>query len=294
MSTKAQVPNDDIEQRRVLRLNEQITSTTTGCTVQWACVDKQLTGKCIEYHNDQWFEFTPLVSGRYYVNIGGQQCRDTRGVQLVVLTGKPCQPATYRVLSCTSLGSQDDVFVTLDSLQAGQPYLLEVDGYLKDFCQFALAVSERPQGRPAADEPPLSSVAPTDAKVVQLHWTLPDSLGSVNRFRVVRREAAQFRSQPLATLEVGRTTYGTSDQSYSYTDTLTAPGRYLYQVVAEAPNNAPPTLLQQQWVAYVQRMPTSTSRQATSRQRDSRTMVQWQRRQHQARLKHLSTTGKRK
>ncbi|MBW3130368.1 hypothetical protein [Hymenobacter profundi] len=294
LTATAQVPNDDIEKRRVLRLNEQVTSTTTSCTVQWACVDEKLTGKCIEYHNDQWFEFTPSVSGRYYVNISGQKCRDTRGVQLVVLTGTPCQPATYRVLSCTSLGSQDDVFVMLDSLQAGQPYLLDVDGYLKDFCQFALAISQQPQGRPAAAEPSLSSAVPTDARVVQLHWTLPDSLGSTTRFQVVRREAAEFRSQPLAALEVGRTTYGGSDQSYSYTDTLTAPGRYLYQIVAEAPNNAPPLLLQQQWVAYVQRMPSAAKKQAATRQRDSRTMMQWQRRQHQARLKHLSTTEKRK
>ena len=43
--------------------------------------------------------------------MGGQNCRDVRGVPLVVLTGQPCQPATYRVLSCASLGTQDDVFV---------------------------------------------------------------------------------------------------------------------------------------------------------------------------------------
>ena len=67
----AQVPNDNIENRRVLQAGETITSSTTGCTVQRACVDERLTGKCIEYHNDQWFEFTPTISGRYFVNIGG-------------------------------------------------------------------------------------------------------------------------------------------------------------------------------------------------------------------------------
>ncbi|RZK33041.1 MAG: hypothetical protein EOO57_14025, partial [Hymenobacter sp.] len=53
----AQVANDNIENRRLLRAEETITSTTTGCTVQPSCVDERLTGKCIEYHNDQWFEF---------------------------------------------------------------------------------------------------------------------------------------------------------------------------------------------------------------------------------------------
>jgi len=291
LTATAQVPNDDIAQRRVLRIGEQVTSTTTGCTVQWACVDEKLTGKCITYHNDQWFEFTPPTAGRYYVNIGGQRCRDTRGVQLVVLTGTPCQPATYHILSCTSLGSQDDVFVTLDSLQAGQPYLLDVDGYLKDFCEFSLAVSTQPKGQPAAAEPSLSSVAPSDTRAVTLQWALPDSLAGASQFQVLRREAAQFRSQELATLDVSRTTYGTNSRDFSYTDTLTVPGRYLYQIVAKTPNNAPPALLQQQWVAYVQRMPNAAKKQAAAK-RDARLTEQWQRRQHQSRLKHLSPTRK--
>ncbi|RZK31265.1 MAG: hypothetical protein EOO57_16600, partial [Hymenobacter sp.] len=108
--THAQVANDNIENRRPLRAEETITSSTVGCTVQASCVDERLTGRCIEYHNDQWFEFRPPTAGTYFVNIGGQRCRDVRGVQLVVLTGTPCEPATYRVLSCTSLGTQDDLF----------------------------------------------------------------------------------------------------------------------------------------------------------------------------------------
>lgn len=233
LGARAQAPNDNIENRRVLGLNETVTSNTTGCTVQWACVDEQLTGKCIEYHNDQWFEFTPRASGRYYVNIGGQQCRDTRGVQLVVLTGEPCQPATYRVLSCTSLGSQDDVFVTLDSLRAGQPYLLDVDGYLKDFCQFTLAVSDQPRGVPALAPPQVASVAASASAVVTLRWTLPDSVGAPRGFRVLRREAAAFRADEVAAVPVPRTTYGTTRPEYTWTDTLARPGRYLYQVVTD-------------------------------------------------------------
>ena len=87
-AARAQVANDNIENRRVLRAEELVTSSTTDCTVQRSCVDERLTGKCIEYHNDQWFEFTPTTSGRYFINIGGQKCRDVRGVQLVVLTGQ--------------------------------------------------------------------------------------------------------------------------------------------------------------------------------------------------------------
>jgi len=283
----AQVTNDDIVRRRVLRAGETVTSNTTDCTVQWNCVDEKLTGKCIEYHNDQWFEFTPPTSGRYYVNISGQQCRDTRGVQLVVLTGTPCEPATYRVLSCASLGNQDDVFVTLDSLQAGRPYLLDVDGYLKDFCQFSLQVSDKPHGLPAVAAPPLSSVPPTREKVVRLHWSLPDSLGTATHFRVLRREVAAFRATKRATLLVSRTTYGSNAQDFTWTDTLTAPGRYLYQVVAEAPNNAPALLLQQ-WYAYSRLMPTYEEQKRAAGERNSRSITHWERKQHRARLKRLS------
>jgi hypothetical protein len=246
------VANDNIENRRVLRLEETVASNTTGCTVQRSCVDERLTGKCIEYHNDQWFEFTPKTAGHYFVNIGGQKCRDVRGVQLVVLTGQPCQPATYRVLSCTSLGTQDDVFVTLDSLRVGQPYLLDVDGYLKDFCQFSLQVSQTAAGMPVSYFPPSPTrLLPTASRVVELSWTLPDSLARAPASRVMRREIHQYRSTEVRRVPVRHDTYGWPTTSYSVTDTLPGPGIYDYQIVTERAENGPAaTRLRQWWYAY--------------------------------------------
>ena len=248
----AQASNDNIENRRRLRAEETVTSNTTGCTVQRTCVDERLTGKCIEYHNDQWFEFTPKVAGRYFVNIGGQKCRDVRGVQLVILTGQPCQPATYRVLSCTSLGTQDDVFVTLDSLRAGQPYLLDVDGYLKDFCQFTLQVSQTATGMPVSYFPPSPTrLLPTASRVVELSWTLPDSLANAPACRVMRREIHQYRSTEVHYVPVRRDTYGRPVLSYSVTDSLPGPGIYDYQVVTSRGENGPAAArLRQWWYAY--------------------------------------------
>ena len=248
----AQVPNDNIENRRVLRLEETITSSTTGCTVQRGCVDERLTGKCIEYHNDQWFEFTPRTAGQYFINVGGQKCRDVRGVQLVVLTGQPCQPATYRVLSCTSLGTQDDVFVTLDSLRAGQPYLLDVDGYLKDFCQFTLQVSRTAAGMPVSYfHPSPTRLLPTASRVVELSWTLPDSLASAPACRLMRREIHQYRSTEVRRVPVRRDTYGRPETSYAVTDTLPGPGIYDYQMVTVRVDSGPAaTRLRQWWYAY--------------------------------------------
>ena len=249
LPARAQVPNDDIEHRRRLQAEETVTSSTTGCTVQWSCVDERLTGKCIEYHNDQWFEFQPPAAGTYYANVGSQHCRDVRGVQLVVLTGTPCQPATYRVLSCTSLGTQDDLFVVLPDLQAGQPYLLNVDGYLKDYCNFTLQLSRQARGVPAAVPPAAPTTAPDVSRLVQLHWTLPDSLATARACRVLRREQHEARAHELAQVPVARTTLGQPQTSYQRPDTLAAPGIYLYQVVAES-EAGPPVLLQQRWVTY--------------------------------------------
>ena len=246
-----QVPNDNIENRRQLQAEETITSTTTGCTVQPSCVDERLTGKCIEYHNDQWFEFRPPTVGTYFVNIGGQHCRDVRGVQLVVLTGTPCQPATYRILSCTSLGTQDDLFITLPNLQAGQPYLLDVDGYLKDYCRFTLQVSGQARGMPAEPVPGIPATAPGTSRIIELAWEVPDTLVAATHCRVLRRTQNGFRASEIRWVPLTRNVYGTRRASYTLTDTLPGVGQYLYQIVAESDDPAaPPTFLKQQWVGY--------------------------------------------
>ncbi len=250
--SRAQCPNDDLENRWLLRLEETVAASTTGCTVQRRCVDERLTGKCIEYHNDQWFEFTPPAAGRYFVNIGGQQCRDVRGVQLVVLSGQPCQPATYRILSCTSLGTQDDVFVTLDSLAAGRPYLLCVDGYLKDYCRFTLQISHQALGLPVSYQPPNPVRLQPVGGVVELAWQVPDSLAlaGTTACRVLRREVHQYRSVEVAQVPLRHDTFGRPQSAYTWRDSLPAPGQYHYRVVsAGAAHGAAPALLLAQWVA---------------------------------------------
>ena len=52
-AASAQVANDNMENRRVVRAEETVASSTTDCTVQRSCVDERLTSKCIEHHNDQ-------------------------------------------------------------------------------------------------------------------------------------------------------------------------------------------------------------------------------------------------
>jgi hypothetical protein len=182
------------------------------------------------------------------------------------------------------------VFVTLDGLRAGQPYLLDVDGYLKDFCAFNLAVSRQSRGVPALAPPPLAAVEPATSRSFTLHWQLADTLGAVRQFRVLRREAGDFRASSQAVVAVASTTYGGAGSSYSWTDSLAVPGRYLYQVVAETADTAP-VLVQQQWYAFSSIKPdlsrlSEASTQAA--QRSTKTQQSWERRGHRARLKRLS------
>lgn len=238
-----QVQNDNIEHRKKLSAEEIWVSSTEGCTVQSACVDEMLTGKCVEYHNDQWFEFTPTVSGRYFVNVSGQQCRDIRGVQLVMLTGKPCEVQTYTILSCTSLGTQDDVFVSFDFLKAGKTYLLNIDGYLHDQCRFTVQVSREPKGMPAFIAPPIPAGNISD-KIVKLNWTLPDTL-KAQHFKILRRETKAFKTTEIGEIAVVRDSYGHLVSDYNFTDTLAIAGNYFYQVVAYGAEM--PVMLLQQW-----------------------------------------------
>ena len=237
----AQVINDHIDKRIELKVNSPTyPSNTTDCTVDWACVDESLTGKCIEYHNDQWFWFKTNQAGNYYININGQQCRDTRGIQLVAIDGVPCQPKTYKILSCISLATQDDIFVELEALQANHSYLLNVDGYLKDFCSFQIQVSTQPQGipvQPVKEKVIAASKIVDDA--VQLEWTLTDDLSDqINAFRILRREAVENRFTEIKVIPHERNVFGKGKLSYTLIDTVRNNGNYFYKIIASVPDRA--------------------------------------------------------
>ena len=246
---QAPVPNDHIANRLPLTVGHPRESRTDGCTVEWPCVDERLTGRRIDYHNDQWFSFRPPRAGQYFINIGGQQCRDVRGVQLVVLTaGEVCRPGTYTILSATSLGTQDDVFVPLTATEAGQEILLCVDGYLHDFCRFRLSLDTVAVGLPAEPAPPASTTEQTSARRVALTWRLPAALAAATGFGVYCRADNAARAERRATVPVRRNAAGAVELAYTAPDTLPAPGRYEYRIVAEG--GPAPAEVRRWWVAY--------------------------------------------
>jgi hypothetical protein len=127
-----------------------------------------------------------------------------------------------------------------------------VDGYLKDICQFTLQVRTQAAGMPVSYFPPSPTrVLPTASPVVELRWTLPDSLAAAPACRVMRREVHQYRSTEVRLVPVQRDTYGRPVLEYAVTDTLPGPGIYDYQVVTTRGDAGPaPARLRQWWYGY--------------------------------------------
>ncbi|MTI41955.1 hypothetical protein [Fulvivirga lutimaris] len=231
----AQTVNNDMTEAIELQIDQPFTSKTDGNTVQYACIDQQLTGKCIQYHNDQWFTFTNTNYDTLYINIGNQQCRDLRGVQLVAFEGELCAPDTYKILDCISLATQDDIYATISPLKHDQKYWLNIDGYLHDYCQFELEVSLRPKGVSAKPIGLIKKVSQQKKKsVIQLNWSINDSLAqSLQNFIIMRREDSAFSFDSLASVPVEFNTFGAYQPDYIFTDQLYEPGVYWYRIIAQ-------------------------------------------------------------
>ncbi len=235
---QSSVSNDNIENRLPLSLNQWHASQTDGCTVQWNCVDEALTGKCIDYHNDQWFSFTTsAIVSSLYINIAKQACRDVRGVQLVVIDGTPCQTTTYQILACVSLANQDDIYVQLDSLKPNHTYLLNVDGYLHDYCRFQIQVSGQPQGMPMNKALQGRAKATLAEGIANLSWTVDEDVAAqVNQFEVFRRHQKDVRSTQIRTLDLMRNAAGNFKENYQIQDSLSKAGLYTYKVIGLTAN----------------------------------------------------------
>ncbi|MCA6073760.1 hypothetical protein [Fulvivirga sedimenti] len=218
-SVQAQVVNDDIENRLVLNMNEPIGSNTINSTVQWKCLNQDLTRSCVKFHNDQWFEFSVEEGGEYFINVSGQECKDIWGVQVLIFTGEPCVPKTYELVTCYSDGNKDDIFIRLPALSPGVKYLLNVDGYLHDLCSFAIELSDTPKGLPVA-EPEMTEVeVRMNLRVAEITWEIPEDMGNeLNGYEIWKRTGEQFELR--AQLPHERNAMGDSRLRYLLIDTL--------------------------------------------------------------------------
>lgn len=235
-----QIANNNIEDRLQLTLNKPLQSSTAGANVQWKCINKALTNKCLVYHNDQWFSFQVEKAGNYFINISSQRCRDSKGVQLIVIEGNPCEVSTYKILDCIDQIRTEDVFVELSSLKAKTQYLVNVDGFLGDFCEFNIELSERPAGFPRYDTnlDTLDIDSRIEKKIVTMNWTIDEKLAKeLREIRILRNTSV------VKDLAIGRNAYGLASKSYQFTDTLKSAGVFKYNIYGIRESDNMPLLL---------------------------------------------------
>lgn len=238
----SQVTNNEIEYRHTLKLNDDwFPSSTNNASVEWDCINKKLTSTCLVYHNDQWFSVVPPSTGTYYINISRQECANLQGVQIVVLEGDPCKVDSYQLRMCVSYTDQTDMFVRIDSLVGDREYLINIDGFLGDQCDFLIQFSDVSKGIPvqikALKLMPIKIEQQQDS-IVAVEWTVPDSLVyKVSRFSVYRKLDKDKAAEHLVTMPLIRNAYGQTEVNYQHLDTLRKEGQYAYSVYGHEPTN---------------------------------------------------------
>jgi hypothetical protein len=258
-----QVSNDQILQRVQLKLNDDpIVTTTVHSTVEWKCIAKALTNKCLVYHNDQWFSFQVEERGTYYLNINNQQCKKAQGLQVIVIEGNPCEIKTYSILQCISKISQDDTFIELANIRPGTTYLLNIDGFLGDLCEFNIQLSSRPTGLPVQliHSDSVSAQLHLNERYVHLVWkATPQLIHSIENFRVGRKSDQEAKNK-WTDIRLKINAYGQPETDYSLSDTLTKQGTYTYMILGVMKDNGYPVLLHERNLHHFEKSQTSLSR----------------------------------
>ncbi|HYG04395.1 MAG TPA: hypothetical protein VD927_18235 [Chryseosolibacter sp.] len=238
----SQVTNNEIEYRHTLKLNDPwFQSSTNNASVEWDCINKRLTSTCLVYHNDQWFTVVPPSTGTYYINISGQECANLQGVQIVVLEGDPCKIDSYQLRMCVSYTDQTDMFVRIDSLVGDREYLINIDGFLGDQCDFLIQFSDVSKGIPvqitALKLMPIRVRQQQDS-IVAVEWSIPDSLVyKVSKFSIYRKLDKEKSAEHLVTMPLIRNAYGQTEVDYLHQDTLRKEGQYAYSIYGHESTN---------------------------------------------------------
>lgn len=253
----AQVQNNTFKDRIHLTLDAPVLhSTTAKATVEWECVNKALTNKCLVYHNDQWFYFILNEPGNFYLNIQGQKCRDRRGVQVLIIEGNPCETSDYRILECVSRGLQNDVFIPLQSLKAKTPYLINVDGFLGDYCDFGIQIAAKPFGLPLHYDRKDTLEVKTiqKGKLVEIRWVVPkERIEMYSGFKIYKKSSKDSRINLNREMIIERNTYGQPVLQYSFLDTLLVQGNYTYTVFGIHKETMIPIMVSENKVSYFEK-----------------------------------------
>lgn len=264
--SSGQVTNNNIGNRLLLALdNAPLHSTTAKSSVEWNCINKILTNKCLVYHNDQWFNFSVFQAGTYFLNISGQECRDKQGVQVLIIEGNPCETETYKILRCIAKIRQEDIFIKMDSVKTGVSYLVNIDGFLGDFCDFEVQISTKPLGLPLHIE--MADTVPAAGTFTRglfnLKWHLnEDKIEHIQKFKVYRSSNSHSKSRLIGEQSVRRNAYGFAFLDYETSDTLIEEGNYQYRVFSIQKETLLPQLMAEREVRYFRPVPKPVQQRA--------------------------------
>ena len=209
-------------------------SNTTNCTLEEACINRKLTAKCLVYHNDQWFTFRTADAPVYYLIVKNQNCRDINGVQLLLIDGIVCEPESYNILNCVSFATQDDISLALNELKPNHQYIINLDGYLNDFCEFDISISTRPPDFHLRTDQQLLITPKINKDKVEFEWKLSEELQmkEIVEFKILRRFQSEKKFSSIGTVDAERSVHGNYKTDYNFTDSVKTSGAYYYKVLA--------------------------------------------------------------
>lgn len=244
LASICQVVNNDIRDRSKLVLDaEPVISNTHHNTVEWACLNKKLTEKCLVYHNDQWFTFEVEKAGDYFINIASQKCRDGMGVQLIIIEGNPCEVNTYRIMECIRRIEQREVYVDLKNLKANTSYLVNIDGFMGDFCEFKIQLSSKPWKQPGIPADGTDLMPKKKNKAIELSWELKQGMEkTINGFNIYREREGSHQKGLITEMSAGLNALGEKSTKYTVSDTLPTPGTYKFEIFGIVSDSTPKLL----------------------------------------------------
>ncbi|MEM7657421.1 MAG: hypothetical protein AAF399_14900 [Bacteroidota bacterium] len=93
---------------------------------------------CIKtYENDLWYRFEADSQFRFYeILIEPLACETPAGVQAMIIRSDDCEPSHFEYVACQNPYAVESLSLWVEDALPGSKYLLQVDGYDGNLCEF--------------------------------------------------------------------------------------------------------------------------------------------------------------
>ncbi|MFP4663565.1 MAG: LamG-like jellyroll fold domain-containing protein [Bacteroidales bacterium] len=201
------------------------TSQTSNATTDIA-EDPSFSGcGSVTLENTVWYTFTTTGDGDVNITFQNTACSpSTNGLQVSIneISGDPCDPANYTEVFCEAPGDQSEIIWDGTDLPANTTYLIAVDGYANNDCDFEMDVT----GNVPLPVELLFFKAEKDDNFVDVSWKTASELN--NDFFVVEKSKDAQHFISFDTIQGQGTT--SSITNYFTTDKNPFNGRSYYRL----------------------------------------------------------------